>query len=186
MTKYQPRLPGLLMDTENFRPSAKDELQNWPNISSETVCRHASLFGAAGEAFFDYQMLLFGEVSMNVTESLPYDRLLMRHPFSLRVQVKSLVIPRENGYRIIPKCGCRRSSLGMRAYHEDDYNLLAVVLVQENVAFYTAEKAPRIMIPFADIEPLRQRPRATFDAALQSLQMQAEDRPETVGFPLQF
>ena len=42
------------------------------------------------------------------------------------------------------------------------------------------------MIPFADIEPLRQRPRATFDAALQSLQMQAEDRPETVGFPLQF
>ena len=186
MTKYQPRLPGLLMDTANSRPSAKDELQNWPNISSETVCRHASLFGAAGEAFFDFQMLLFGEVSMNVTESLPYDRLLMRQPFSLRVQVKSLVIPRENGYRIIPKCGCRRSSSGMRAYHEDDYDLLAVVLLQENVAFYTAEKAPRIMIPFADIEQLRRRPRATFDAALQSLEMQAEDRPETVGFLLPF
>lgn len=186
MTKYQPRLPGILLDTDSSRPSPKDELRNWPNISSETVCRHASLFGAVGEAFCDYQMLLFGEVSMNVTESLPYDRVLMRHPFSLRVQVKSLVIPRENGYRIIPKCGCRRSSLGMRAYHEDDYDLLAVVLVQENVAFYTAEKAPRIMIPFADIEQLRQRPRATFDAALQSLQMQAEDRPEAVGFPLQF
>lgn len=184
MTKYQPRLPGILLDIENERPSASEELKDWPNVSSDIVCRHASLFGAAGEAFFDYQMLLFGEVSLNVTESLPYDRVLLRHPFSLRVQVKSLVIPRENGYRIIPKCGCRRSSLGMRAYHEDDYDLLAVVLPKENVAFFTAEKTPRIMIPFREIEQLRQHPRATFDAALRRLEMQVEDMPGSVGFPL--
>jgi hypothetical protein len=183
MISYQPRLPGLSLATPNTRHSVSDDLRDWPDVSASAVCRHASLLGAAGEAMFDAQMLVFGEISVNVTESLPFDRVLLRQPRSLRVQVKSTIIPNEHGYSLTPKCGYRRSSNGMRRYHEDDYDLLAIVLLKENVILYSAEKAARFTVHFSEIERLRRRPRETFDAAMSVLQMQLEDIPDSVGFP---
>lgn len=164
----QYNLPGLMLPPTIALPDTRD-LRNWPEVPAETVCRHAKQLGAAGEALFDSQMLCFGEIAASMPEAFSFDRILLRAPRLLRVQIKTIIMPSDRGYSVEPRKGYRGSPKGMRPYAEDEFDLLAIVILREAVIRYTAEKAPRHHIPLSAIRELRRNPRASFDAALDDL-----------------
>ncbi|HHX82594.1 MAG TPA: hypothetical protein GX696_06390 [Pseudomonadaceae bacterium] len=172
----QPTLSGLLLPATISLPDTQD-LRDWPNIPAEVVCRHAKQLGAAGEALFDSQMLCFGEIGLPVPEFLPFDRVLLRSPRLLRVQIKTVTMPSDHGYAVTPRKGYRGSPQGMRAYEADEYDLLAIVILSEGVIRYGAATAGRQRIPLSAIRRLREDPRASFDAALADLDGEADTLP---------
>ena len=180
----QLTLPGLPLHSPDPSLSAAKDLRDWPDVSADVVCRHAKLLGAAGEAIFDAQMLMFGEIAAPVPESMPFDRILLRRPYSIRVQIKSVIMPSAHGYSIEPKKGYRGSPQGMRVYADDDYDMLAIIVLREGVIRFTTEKQRRFHIPLSAISQLRARPRLSFDAALQDLQARATAAPEAEPFPM--
>lgn len=164
----QLSLPGLMLPHTLSLPDTSD-LRHWPNVPAEVVCRHAKQLGAAGEALFDSQMHCFGEMSLPVPEVFPFDRVLLRSPRLLRVQIKTVTMPSDHGYAVEPRKGYRGSPQGTRPYGEDDFDLLAIVILRAGVIRYSAEKARRHHIPFSAIRSLHADPRASFDAALLAL-----------------
>ncbi len=138
----QPTLSGLLLPSTISLPDTQD-LRDWPHIPAEVVCRHAKQLGAAGEALFDSQMLCFGEIGLPVPEFLSFDRVLLRSPQLLRVQIKTVTMPSDHGYAVTPRKGYRGSPQGMRAYEADEYDLLAIVILSEGVIRYSAATAGR-------------------------------------------
>ena len=160
--------PGLMLPATVSLPDTTD-LRNWPDVPAAVVCRHAKALGAAGEALFDSQMHCFGEIAATVSEAFPFDRILLRAPRLLRVQIKTVIMPSDRGYTVEPRKGYRGSPQGMRPYEEDDFDLLAIVILRENVIRYIAGNAPRHHIPLSAIDGLRRNPRASFDAALSDL-----------------
>lgn len=176
----QPLLPGLMLPPAGpLLPDAQD-LRDWPDVPAAVVCRHAKQLGAAGEALFDSQMYCFGEISLAVPEFLPYDRVLLRNPRVLRVQVKTVTMPSDHGYAVEPRKGYRGNPQGTRRYEAGDYDLLAIVILREGVIRYSAEQAWRHHIPFHTIRGLHTDPRASFDAAIAAL----GDLPEADPAPV--
>ena len=173
---HQPFLSGLVLPPVEMPPPASRDLRHWPDVSAETVCQHARRLGTAGELLFDAQMLCFGETPLDPGEFFPFDRLILRAPRALRVQIKSVIMPAERGgYSVEPRKGYRGSPRGIRRYEDGDFDLLAIVLLRESVIRYSAEKAPRYHIPLASIEQLRRDPRASFDSAMAALDAAARD-----------
>lgn len=179
----QLTLPGFPQHHADPSPTAARELRDWPDVPFQVVCRHAKQLGAAGEAIFDANMLMFGEIAAPVPESMPFDRILLRRPFSIRVQIKSVIMPSAQGYSVEPKKGYRGSPQGMRGYADDDYDMLAIVVLRESVIRFTTEKQRRFNIPLSAIPQLRAQPRRSFDAALQDLQERANADPDGEAFP---
>lgn len=172
---HQPFLSGLVLPPLDMPPASRD-LRHWPDVSAETVCQHARRLGSAGELLFDSQMLCFGEKPLDPGEFFPFDRLILRAPRALRVQIKSVIMPAERGgYSVEPRKGYRGSPRGIRRYEDGDFDLLAIVLLRESVIRYSAEKAARYHIPLACIEQLRRDPRASFDSAIAALDAAARD-----------
>ncbi len=165
----QPMLSGLTLPAVALPSRSSDDLRDWPDVSPAAVCRHAKALGAAGEAIFDAQMLCFGQLALPVGEFFPFDRLILRAPRPVRVQVKTVILPSAGGYSVEPRKGYRGSPLGMRPYAAEDFDLLAIVVLRESVVFYSAEKAPRHLVALSSIARLRRDPRASFDAALSDL-----------------
>lgn len=180
---HQLTLPGFPLHHADPSPTAARELRDWPDVPFEVVCRHAKQLGAAGEAIFDAFMLMFGEIAAPVPESFHFDRILVRRPFSLRVQIKSVIMPSAQGYSVEPKKGYRGSPQAMRAYADDDFDLLAIVILRESVIRFTSEKQQRFNIPLSAIPQLRAQPRRSFDEALQDLQARANADPYGDAFP---
>lgn len=166
---HQPLLSGLNLPPAMMPRPACGDLRNWPNVSADAVCRHAKALGAAGEALVDAQLLCFGELAVPVGEFFPFDRLILRVPRPIRVQIKTVILPSTGGYAVEPRKGYRGSPAGMRPYAASDFDLLAVVVLREGVIRYTVEKARRYTIPFSAIDRLRRDPRGSFDAALADL-----------------
>ena len=160
--------PDLMLPATVSLPDTTD-LRDWPNVPASVVCRHAKALGAAGEALFDSQMHCFGEIAAPVPEAFPFDRILVRAPQLLRVQIKTVIMPCDHGYKVEPRKGYRGSPRGMRRYEENDFDLLAIVILRENVIRYETGNAPRHYIPLSAIDGLRRNPRASFDAALSYL-----------------
>ena len=174
---HQPFLSGLVLPPAAMPPPACRDLRHWPDVAAETVCQHAQRLGAAGELMFDAQMLCFGETPLDPGAFFPFDRLLLRAPRALRVQIKSVIMPSgRGGYSVEPRKGYRGSPQGMRRYGDGDFDLLAIVLLRESVIYYSAEKAPRHCIPLSAIAQLRQNPRASFDSAVAALDAAACER----------
>jgi hypothetical protein len=174
---HQPFLSGLNLPPAVLPRPACDDLRNWPDVTSDAVCRHAKALGAAGEALVDAQLLCFGELALPVGEFFPFDRLILRAPRPVRVQIKTVILPSAGGYTVEPRKGYRGSPAGMRAYTDEDYDLLAIVVLREAVIHYTAEKARRYTIPFSAIGRLRRDPRGSFDAALADLDAADPEAP---------
>lgn len=170
----QPLLPGLALPCSDTASSTADDLRDWPNVTADVVCRNAKQLGAAAEALFDSQMHVFGQIPLPVAEFLPFDRILLRPSGIWRVQIKSITMPTNDGYALELRRGYRCSPQGMRRYAATDYDLLAIVLLRENVIRFYAEHQPRYHIPFSAIRGLRLAPRASFDAAVALLEMQRE------------
>ena len=170
----QLKLPGLILPSVGEETPDRSDLRDWPDVSAATVCRFAKQLGAAGEALFDCQMLCFGELSLAVGEFFPFDRLIARANGLIRVQVKSVTMPSDHGYTVEPRKGYRGSPRGLQRYGDDEFDLLAIVILRESVVYYTADNARTHHIPFSAIAHLRRRPRASFDAAIAALGAGAE------------
>ena len=166
---HQPLLAGLdLPPVATTLPPVAD-MRTWPDVSAEAVCRHAKQLGAAGEALFDSQMLCFGELAVAVGEFFAYDRLLIRAGVPVRVQVKTAILPSSRGYTVEPRKGYRGSPRGLRRYEDDEFDLLAIVILREGVIFHTAANARQHHVPLSAIVHLRRDPRSSFDIALADL-----------------
>lgn len=181
---HQPLLSGLTLPPARSTRVDLPGLRDWPEVSAETVCRHAKQLGAAGEAIFDSQMLCFGELCLPVGEFFAFDRLLLREDGPVRVQVKTVILPSgRGGYVVEPRKGYRGSPRGMRPYGDDDFDLLAIVILREGVVVYATGNARQHHVPVSAIPRLRRAPRASFDAALAALQARATDRPAPHWLP---
>ena len=171
---HQPKLTGLVLPPVDDAAPDECDLRDWPDVSAATVCRFAKQLGAVGEALFDCQMLCFGELSLAVGEFFPFDRLIARANGLIRVQVKTVTMPSDHGYTVEPRKGYRGSPRGLQRYGDDEFDLLAIVILRESVVYYTADNARTHHIPFSAIAHLRRRPRASFDAAVASIRAGAE------------
>lgn len=166
---HQPWLSGLTLPPAVLPRPDCDDLRSWPDVSAGAVSRNAKALGAAGEALVDSQLLCFGELALPVGEFFPFDRLILRAPRPIRVQVKTVILPSPGGYVVEPRRGYRGNPGGTRPYDAGDFDILSIVILREGVIYHTAERARRYTVPFSAIDRLRRDPRASFDAALADL-----------------
>ncbi|UWR35623.1 hypothetical protein K3759_19630 (plasmid) [Sulfitobacter sp. W027] len=166
---YQPTLVGF---EEVFRaPSsaAQQDLLQFPKIDTETLRYHGKQFGRAGELLVESVLLSLGLQSVNVAEHAPFDCVVFLTQGVLRVQVKTAIRPRANCFNFNISHGYHRSPGGVRRYAENDYDLLALVCLSENVVKFTADRRRSQIIGIEEIEGLRRRPGSSFESALADL-----------------
>lgn len=144
-------------------------LWNYPDCPTETLNRHAKALGAAGEFLFDSHMARLGLLSCPLPEASSADRLLVVGDRGLRVQVKATTHAQAGAYRFSASRGYNRSPGGVQPYAPDAFDLLALVVLPENVIVYTTSRRTCQSIPVRAIPGLRAHPRDTLEEALRDL-----------------
>ncbi|UWR35252.1 hypothetical protein K3759_17475 (plasmid) [Sulfitobacter sp. W027] len=163
---HQPTLVGF---EEVFHaPSSEPhhDLLQFPKLDAETLRYHGKQFGRAGELLVESVLLSLGLQSVNVAEHAPFDCVVFLTQGVLRVQVKTAIRPRANCFNFNISHGYHRSPAGVRRYSQNDYDLLALVCLSENVVKFTADRRRSQTIGVEEVEKLRRRPGASFEAAL--------------------
>ncbi|MEM7709239.1 MAG: hypothetical protein AAF264_00465 [Pseudomonadota bacterium] len=164
----QYRLPGLLPQepADPCRLGPGHALWSFPNVPPETLCAQANLLGCAGEALVDSLLLRYGLIPLAVPAGLAVDRVVV-HPNGLfRMQIKTTATRRADGYAINAERGYRGSPQGRRGYDADDYDMLAIVALPDDVVRFTTEVRSRHRICLSEVPGLRADPRASLEAAL--------------------
>lgn len=166
---HQPTLVGF---EEVFHHPATEPHQNllqFPKIDTETLRSNGKQYGRAGELLVESVLLSVGVQSVSVAEHLPFDCVVFLSQGVLRVQVKTATRPRANCFHFNVSHGYHRSPGGVRRYAENDYDLLALVCLSENVVKFTADRRRSQAIGVEEVERLRRRPGASFETALSEL-----------------
>ena len=164
----QYRLPGLLPQEQAnpCRLGPGHVLWPFPHVPAETLCAQANLLGSAGEALVDSILLRHGLIPLAVPAGLAVDRVVV-HPCGLfRLQIKTTATRRADGYAVNAERGYRGSPQGRRGYDADDYDMLAIVALPDDVVRFMTEVRPRHRIHLTEITGLRQDPRASLETAL--------------------
>lgn len=164
-------LPGLVLPAPDMAdlPPALPDLWGWPDVGAATLSAQACLLGAAGEALVDSLLLRYGLVPLPVPPGLAADRLVVHRGRLLRMQIKSTSSARDDGYAVNCERGYRNSPQGRRAYDVEDYDLLAVAVLPENVVWFTTDTRLRHRVSWGEVAALRARPRDSLEAALVAL-----------------
>lgn len=164
----QYRLPGLLPPepADPCRLGPGHALWSFPHVAAETLCAQANLLGCAGEALVDSLLLRHGLIPLAVPAGLAVDRIVIHPGGSFRLQIKTTATRREDGYAINAERGYRGSPQGRRGYEADDYDMLAIVALPDDVVRFTTDVRPRHRIFLSEIAGLRADPRASLEAAL--------------------
>ena len=168
----QPFLPGIVPPT---RPAetrdARLALAAYPDIPVTDLCRHAKVLGRAAEFLVDSVLTRLAERVYPADEYERHDRLiLLPDGTPLRVQVKTRHSQSLTGaYVFNLKQRSARGSTGKGPYLPEDFDLLAMVVLTENIVSFTADWQTRHVIEPGEIPALRRHPRATLDAALMRL-----------------
>lgn len=142
------------------------DLWSYPDVPGTTISDNACLIGAAGEALCDSLLLRHGLLPMAVPGSLPTDRLVYVPGGLARVQIKTCSAPRDGAFNFNAAKGYRNSPQGARGYADDDYDILALVCLSENVIAFTSEVRAYHRVPVFAVPGLRADPRATLTEAL--------------------
>jgi hypothetical protein len=158
-------------------------LWTYPDCPTETLNRHAKMVGAAGELLFDSHMARLGLLSCPLPETLPADRLLVVGDRGLRVQVKATTHAQAGAYRFSASRGYNRAPGGVQPYAADAFDLLALVVLPENVIAYTTSRRTCHGIPVRAIPGLRAHPRDTLEEALRDLGVPIPDMIPDVATP---
>lgn len=145
------------------------DLWSYPDLSTQTLCTHAKLLGHAGECLADSLLSRFGLLSIPLPEMSPADRLVLHPARPLRLQVKTTSTRRGTAWQFNIQRGYAHAPSGIRPYEAGAFDLLALVVLPENVVRFTAELRPRHRIAQAEIAALRAKPRASLEEALLSL-----------------
>lgn len=165
-------LPGF---TPPDRPAeirdAREALAAYPDTPVADLCRHAKILGRAAEQLVDSLLTRLGERSYPADEHERYDRLLiLPDGASLRLQVKTRHTQAPNGdYIFTLRQRSERGCTGRGPYRPEDFDILAAVILSENVVRFTADWQLRQVIHISEIPELRRNPRASLDAALARL-----------------
>jgi hypothetical protein len=165
-------LPGITAPT---RPAeardARVALAAYPDTPTFELCRYAKVLGRAGEQLVDSMMTRFGERAYPADEHERHDRLLLLPDGTpLRMQIKTRHAQAENGdYVFNLHQRSERGCTGRGPYQPEDFDILAMVVLSENVVRFTADWHRRQVIRGCEIAELRRNPRASLDAALARL-----------------
>lgn len=162
----QLTLTGLALPAPPAALETARDLWSYPDVPGATICDNACLIGAAGEALCDSLLLRHGLLPMSVPGSLPTDRLVYVPGGLVRMQIKTSSVPRDGAFNFNAAKGYRNSPQGARGYAEDDYDILALVCLSENVIAFTAEVRAYHRVPLFAVPGLRADPRATLTEAL--------------------
>lgn len=168
----QPLLPGIILPIRPPEPrDAREALATYPDMTSEDLCRYAKWLGAAAETTVDALFLRLGERVFPAPEHERHDRVwILPDGTPLRIQVKTRHSQSSTGAYVFDlRQRSARGSTGKGPYLPGDFDLLAMVLLSENVIAFTAEWQTRHVIEPGEIPALRRHPRATLDAALMRL-----------------
>jgi len=165
-------LPGITLPT---RPAetrdAREALAAYPDMSTEDLCRYAKWLGASAEMTLDALFMRLGERVFPAPEHERHDRVwILPDGTPIRIQVKTRHSQTSSGaYVFNLKQRSARGSTGKGPYLPEDFDLLAMVILTENVVAFTADWQTRHVIEPGEIPALRRHPRATLDAALMRL-----------------
>ena len=170
---FQSLLPGLLPRPPLCLPSGSQRLWDFPGLSLEDRCRHAKALGHAGECLVDSLLLRYGLQVVRLPEFCGTDRLVLHPRQILRLQVKTTTTRRRHGWEFNAHHGYSRSPRGLRPYAEGAIDLLALVVLPENVVRFTTEARPRHRISDTELAALRADPKASLEAAFWSLGLKA-------------
>jgi len=166
---YQPLLDGFEEVFHHPATEPHQDLLQFPQIDTDVLRYHGKQFGRAGELLVESVLLSVGVQSVGVAEHLPFDYVVFLDQGVLRVQVKTATRPRANCFNFNVSHGYHRSPGGVRGYAENDYDLLALVCLSENVVKFTADRRRSQIIGIEEIEGLRRRPGSSFESALTGL-----------------
>jgi len=171
----QPTLPGLLLPVPHAPRSVTTadiaELRRFPDVSPEAKTVFAKRFGTAAEQLCDSTLTRLGFEPFPAPEFAPYDRVVRIDDADLRLQIK-VRLSAEGGrfaFRVVH--GNPRQSPGVRAYPDDAFDIVALVVLHENVVKFTASKAQRQCITLSEVAALRANPFASLEAALRELEL---------------
>lgn len=168
----QPFLPGLTLPP---RPTeirdARVALAHYPNMTTEDLCRYAKFLGAAAELFVDSLFMRLGERVFPMPEHERCDRtLILPNDTHVRVQVKTRhTVTSRGDYVFNLRQRSERGSTGRGPYDIADFDMLAMVVLRENVVRFSADWHLRQVVHASEIPELRRHPRRSLDAALARL-----------------
>ncbi|MGY6412030.1 MAG: hypothetical protein ACXIUV_13540 [Alkalilacustris sp.] len=145
----------------------------YPDLPAADLCRHAKRLGTAAELLVDSVLMRLGERVLPVDEHEPFDRILWLPGRPLRLQVKARHRCSGHAWLFNVTRGYGRSPEGVRPYGEDDFDILALVVLPEGVVKFVLPGAAHPRIHRREIAGLRARPRDSLDAALSALGLDA-------------
>lgn len=148
---------------------AREALASYPDVAAADLCRHAKRLGKAAELLVDSLLMRLGEQVFPSDEHEPFDRVLWLPGRPLRVQIKSRHRCHEGQWVFTITKGYQRGPHGTRRYEQDDYDILALVILPESVVCFVPRGLHRHCVPQGAIARLRARPRDSLDAALRAL-----------------
>jgi hypothetical protein len=181
---HQPPLRGL---EDVFRPDLpvhNTELMHFPNVGSDTLKHHGKQIGRAGELLVESILLRMGLPSVSPAEFMPVDFFVFHEIGILRVQVKTAARAKNGCYQFNISHGYHRSPRGVRRYAETDFDLLALVGLQDNVVKFSSDRRRSQSIGVDEVDRLRRRPGESFEQALDALGV-VQTRDPAVA-PMQF
>lgn len=167
----QPYLRGLDLPLDP-EPTAKpyhvplSELRQFPDISAQAKSHHAKRFGSAAELLCDSILMRLGIDCHPTQEFQAYDRVCYLNERALRLQIKVRLSALNGGFLFTITHGNPRHANGVRGYHDDAFDLLALVVLHQNVIKFSASKAERQRISLSEIPLLQDRP---FDSLYHAL-----------------
>lgn len=174
----QLMLPGFAPLPEPRRHAAsageaRETLAAYPDLPAADLCRHAKRLGKAAELLVDSLLMRLGERVLPVDEHEPFDRILWLPGRPLRLQVKARHRCSGHAWLFNVTRGYGRSPEGVRPYGDDDFDILALVVLPEGVVKFVLPGAAHHRIHRREIAGLRARPRDSLDAALSALGLDA-------------
>ena len=149
------------------------DLWSFPDLDRDTLCHHAKILGLAGEHFVDSMLLRFGLLPLPLPEHSSADRLVLHPEAVLKLQIKTATAERNGSWSFSICKGYNHSPSGLRPYNASDFDLLALVVLPENVVRFTRERRPTQRITRPEIASLRADPRASLEEALLSIGLSA-------------
>ncbi|MCH8476301.1 MAG: hypothetical protein LAT55_13855 [Opitutales bacterium] len=167
---HQPFLPGLIAPASPLNAAHQfDDLLHYPDVGSHLLCEHAKTLGHASELLTDSIFARLGIPAASFPEHSQFDRLIWIGSTCLRVQIKGRHRMTGGGYHFDIKRGYQRGPTGTRAYARDDFDILALVALPDNVVKFTAEWSKTHVIAAHEIARLRTSPGASLHLALSDL-----------------
>lgn len=177
-------LVGLMLPPVALRSAASvTALWSFPDLDTGTLCHHAKILGHAGEHFVDSVLLRFGLLPLALPEHSSADRLVLHPDAVLKLQIKTATAERGGAWHFNISKGYSHSPGGLRPYAASDFDLLALVVLPENVVRFSRDRRPAHRILRSEIAGLRADPRASLEEALLSVGLAAPAAPDDCGAP---